>query len=92
MTRRLRCTRRSIALDRLGEYLSLWRRGRDAVRRHGGQAWLFRSAARDDHFLEFIEYDNQEGLSETRHVTSRLQALSESFPPDDVSEWEGVEP
>jgi hypothetical protein len=56
--RRLLCTRRPVPLRLADDYLTGWARLRAAVEGVHGRAWIFRSAARDGTFLEFVEWED----------------------------------
>lgn len=56
--RRLATTRRHVPLDVAEEYTLAWLAVARAVAAANGRAWLFRGAAHEDHFLEFIEWDD----------------------------------
>lgn len=54
--RRLRALRRQIPLDRSEAYDAAWSAFRATMERAGANAWRFRSAERDDVFIEFTEW------------------------------------
>jgi hypothetical protein len=56
--RRLLCTRRRVALDRVDEYLFAWLAAGAAAGRAGARAWLFRGSDHEDQFMEFVEWDD----------------------------------
>jgi hypothetical protein len=87
MARSLLATRRILPLDRLEEYVAGWERLRGAVTEQGGHAWLFRAAAREDHFLEFIEFRGPDALHAARDVHSARTALSDEFGEREAREW-----
>jgi hypothetical protein len=95
MARRLHVGRRQIPLDRLEEYRDAWERLRQATVAAGGRGWLFRSTARDDHFLEFLEWEPPAGatvgLLEHPDVALARAALDGSFGGDRADEWEEAE-
>jgi hypothetical protein len=60
LMRRLLCTRRRVALDIVDDYLLAWLALRNAAAQAGARAWLFRGAANEDHFMEFMEWNDGE--------------------------------
>jgi hypothetical protein len=90
--RRLHATRRLIPLDRLDDYLVGWSRLREAAAAQGGRAWMFRGAAHQDQFIEFLEWsDEGEPLPERPGVVDARRALGESFSAGQVDEWEELD-
>ncbi len=81
-------TRRTIALDRIEEYLALWAVVRDAAESLDCRAWLFRAARRDDHFLEFLEHAGERLPLDQPRLMEPRRELHDSFPPDADDEWE----
>jgi hypothetical protein len=57
--RRLLTTRRHVPLDIADDYLLAWAMVRRSVQDAGGRAWLFRGAAHEDQFMEFIEWSDE---------------------------------
>lgn len=92
MSRRLLCTRRQIPLDRLDEYLTAWNAVRAAAEAAGGRAWMFRGAAHQDHFIEFLEWGDgeEEPLPERSDVPGELRNLADRFGAGHGDEWEEV--
>lgn len=90
MTRRLLSTRRIIPLDRLDEYVDGWNALRAAAEAAGGRAWMFRGAAHQDHFIEFLEWrDAGEGpLPERDAVREAIVNLDSAFGAGQTDEWE----
>lgn len=84
---RLLVTRRTVPLDRADEYFRLWKELVAAVTERGGRAWIFGAAARDDHFLEFVESSGSAPLFEEEYVAERLVVLRERFAPMEEEEW-----
>jgi hypothetical protein len=87
--RRLLSTRRYLPLDRADEYLLAWLAVKRAVTDGGGHAWLFRGAAHEDQFLEFIEWDDAaaEPLQDA-NVLAALAQLGTFAAPTSSEEWE----
>lgn len=90
--RQLRGTRRLVPLCDLDEYLAGWNRLQDAFKAGGGHAWLFRSANRQDQFLEFLESRDLATLLAQPDVAAALEALEVSFGEGVYDEWEEVTP
>ena len=86
--RRLSTTRRHVALDRTDEYLIAWDGLRSAVEALGARAWVFRGAAHEDHFLEFIEWSGASSPLDDASVLAALETLAAFAPPTAVEEWE----
>jgi hypothetical protein len=86
--RRLRSTRRHVALDHSDEYLGAWTRVQRAVTAASGRAWLFRGAGREDHFLEFIEWADPAAPLVDNAVNGALADLDEFARPTHIEEWE----
>jgi hypothetical protein len=87
--RRLLCTRRHIPLDRLDDYMSGWQQVRGAAEDAGARAWLFRGAAHQDQFAEFIEWqDDAVVVPEAAAVADARLRLDETFGSGHVVEWE----
>lgn len=84
---RLLITRRTIALDRTEDYLSLWRRVAESAAAAGGHTWLFRGSGREDHSLEFIEDPATTGVLEDDDVAAARAELEGSFAADLEEEW-----
>ncbi|HEY8469753.1 MAG TPA: hypothetical protein VIL18_08925 [Longimicrobiales bacterium] len=89
--RRLLSTRRVIPLDRLDEYLALWREVQRAATQAGARAWLFRALERQDHFVEFIEFGDAPGALESADLVRSRAVLDDTFGAGQGDEWEGVE-
>lgn len=89
-TRQLRGTRRLVPLYYLDEYLAGWRRLQTAFTNAGGHAWIFRSANRQDQFLEFLESPNLGALLAEPEIAAALEALEVAFGEGSFEEWEEV--
>lgn len=76
--------------DSRDAYEALWVRVRDAVTGAGGHAWRFRSPARSELYLEFIESRELDAVLATEAVASALRALDGEFGPATPEEWEEV--
>lgn len=88
MTRRLVTTRRHVPLDRSDEYLQAWGAVRTAAETAGGHAWIFRGAAHEDHFIEFIEWTGDHALHESETVAHARTQLDAYATPGVTEEWE----
>jgi hypothetical protein len=83
-----------VPLDALDQYGSAWSRLAAAVTDAGGRAWLFRGAAHQDQFLEFIEWSGPEadgeegGLPESASIASLRDRLDRRFGHAHLDEWE----
>lgn len=91
MAHSLLTTRRVVPLDRLEEYIDSWGRVRDLVVGQGGRAWLFRAAAREDSFLEFIEFEERHAVLRTDELQVARESLAEEFGERETEEWEEFE-
>lgn len=88
----MRCllvTRRHVPLDRSDDYLLMWEALRHTVEEAGGRAWIFRGAAHEDQFLEFVEWKDGAGepLQDER-VRQALEQLDSFGPAGNRDEWE----
>jgi hypothetical protein len=87
--RYLLATRRHVPLDRSDDYLLAWEAVQRAVHGAGGRAWIFRGAAHEDQFLEFIEWtaDVQAPLDndDVSAAVAQLEAFAAASSSD---EWE----
>jgi hypothetical protein len=87
--RRLLCTRRRVALDIVDDYLLAWLALQNAAVQAGARAWLFRGAANEDHFMEFIEWNEAEteplGEEGVVAAVTQLGAFGVALSSD---EWE----
>lgn len=92
MSRRLLTTRRHVPLDRADEYLAAWEQVRSAAENVGARAWIFRGAAHEDQFLEFIEWrgDTVTPHEEESVATARVR-LDVFAAPGAVEEWEDAQ-
>lgn len=83
-------TRRTIPLDRLDDYLVGWQRIRTAVEAAGGRAWLYRGTTRQDHFIEFVEWDDASApaLPDRDDIASARLDLDQTFGPGIAETWE----
>ena len=86
--RRLRSTRRHVALDHSDEYLAAWSRLQRAVAAASGRAWLFRGAGHEDQFLEFIEWADPAAPLADDAVNTKLSELDDFARPTHIEEWE----
>lgn len=87
--RRLATIRRHVPLDLMDDYLLAWEALRAAAERLDARAWVFRGAAHEDHFLEFIEW--QDGAVEPlgdAAVAAALAQLDAFAVPGASEEWE----
>lgn len=89
--KRLLSTRRVIPLDRLDEYLALWREVQRVATQAGARAWLFRAVERQDHFIEFIEFGAAPAALESDDLVRSRAVLDDTFGAGQADEWEGVE-
>lgn len=89
MTRRLLTTRRHVALDRSDDYLIAWEDVRAAVEAVGGRAWIFRGAAHEDQFIEFVEWSDGSAVPhETDAVAAARTSLDAFALAGATEEWE----
>lgn len=90
MNRLLLITRRTIPLDRLDDYLAEWQRVRAAAEAAGGRAWLFRGTGRQDHFIEFLEWDEASvpPLPDHEDVANARLELDQTFGTGVADKWE----
>ena len=86
--RRLQSTRRHVALDHSDEYLAAWSAVQRAVSAAGGRAWLFRGAAHEDQFLEFIEWADPAAPLDDDAVGAAIAVLDEFARATHIEEWE----
>lgn len=92
MTRRLLTTRRHVPLDRADEYLSAWDAVRQSVEDSGGHAWIFRGAAHEDQFMEFIEWKDGSAPPHDDAAVDAARAQLDAFAtPGATDEWEDVQ-
>ena len=92
MMRRLLTTRRHVPLDQAEEYLAAWARVRGAVADAGGRAWIFRGAAHEDQFIEFIEWSNGSPALHEREDVAAARAVLDTFAVAGVTEeWEDAQ-
>ncbi|MFS8636533.1 MAG: hypothetical protein FWJ74_00515 [Gemmatimonadota bacterium] len=89
---RLLATRRSVPAESTHEYETLWDRLRAAVSEAGGRGWRFRSPARPDLYLEFIESRALDAVLANESVAGARRALDEAFGAATAEEWEEVTP
>lgn len=90
--RRLLTTRRHVPLDQAEEYLAAWEGVRRAVDDAGGRAWIFRGAAHEDQFIEFIEWSNgAPALHERDDVAAARSGLDVYAAAGMTEEWEDVQ-
>lgn len=90
--RQLRGTRRLVPLYDLEDYLVGWHRLQTVFTAAGGHAWLFRSAHREDQFLEFLEGRSLSSLLERPEVAEALEELDLRFGEGSYDEWDEVRP
>jgi hypothetical protein len=87
--RRLLCTRRQVPLDRADDYLLAWTEARLLAESAGGRAWIFRGVDHEDHFLEFLEWDDGNAAPLQRADLADALASLRAFAPALTSdEWE----
>lgn len=87
--RRLHTTRRKVALDRADDYLIAWETVRHAVELAGGRAWIFRGAAHEDQFMEFIEWSDGAAAPPEDETVVTTRAQLDTFAAAGVTEeWE----
>lgn len=92
MIRRLLTTRRHVPLDRAEEYLASWEKLRRVVDEAGGRAWIFRGAAHEDQFIEFIEWSNgSPALHEQGDVAAARAQLDTYATAGMTEEWEDAQ-
>lgn len=84
---RLFVTRRTVPLDRIDVYLELWARLKTAAEGLGCRAWLFRAAAREDRFLEFLEEPAGGPALDDATISDARAELRDRFPPEADDEW-----
>ena len=90
--RRLLTTRRHVALDRADDYLIAWETVRLAVDRAGGRAWIFRGAAHEDQFMEFIEWADDAAAPHEDEAVAAARMRLDAFAAAGVTEeWEDVQ-
>lgn len=90
MNRRLLTTRRTIPLDQVDDYLGGWQGVRAAAEAAGGRAWLYRGTSRQDHFIEFVEWDESAApaLPDREDVASARLDLDQTFGAGADDQWE----
>ncbi|CAN5895481.1 hypothetical protein BH23GEM9_BH23GEM9_30960 [soil metagenome] len=89
MMRRLLSTRRHLPLDRSDDYLLAWVAVARAVQAAGGRAWIFRGSAHEDHFMEFIEWDDDvDSPADDDDVAAARTQLDAFATPSASDEWE----
>jgi len=89
--RHLLTTRRHVPLDRADEYLAAWDAVRSSVESGGGRAWIFRGAAHEDQFMEFIEWkDGTAAPHDGENVNTARARLDMFATPGTTEEWEDV--
>lgn len=86
--RRLLTTRRHVALDRADDYLIAWETVRAAVERAGGRAWIFRGAAHEDQFMEFVEWSDDAASPHTADTVAAARSELDAFAAGVTEEWE----
>lgn len=91
MRRRLVTTRRHVPLDRSDEYLDAWAAVQRAVESAGGRAWIFRGAAHEDQFIEFIEWSSDDVLYESPAVAAARAHLASYAVAGLTEEWEDAQ-
>lgn len=79
--RRILVTHRTVPLDRSEEYAGRWQWLRGiADRRRSARAWLFRRSGHEDHFIEFLEWQDPIDLLEDAEIDEALQELDSIAP------------
>jgi hypothetical protein len=86
--RRLLTTRRHVALDRADDYLLVWETVRLAAERAGGRAWIFRGAAHEDQFMEFVEWSDDAASPHTNESVAAVRSELDAFAAGVTEEWE----
>jgi hypothetical protein len=87
--RRLLCTRRLVALDRVDEYLLAWLALRRTAELADARAWIFRGSMHEDQFMEFLEWDDASAEPlEDGGVRSALEQLGVFGQAAASDEWE----
>jgi hypothetical protein len=86
--RRLLITRRHVALDRADDYLLAWETVRLAAERAGGRAWIFRGAAHEDQFMEFMEWSDDAASPHTNDTVAATRSELDAFAAGVTEEWE----
>lgn len=82
-------TRRVVPLDRLDEYLPAWAVVVRIAGETGCRAWLFRRPDHQDHFLEFVEWKEDEANEAARApLEAARRAVDETFGYGESIEWE----
>jgi hypothetical protein len=91
MSRRLLTTRRHVPLDRADEYVVAWAAVERMVTAGGSRAWLFRGAAHEDQFIEFIEWsDGARAPHDDADIAGTRAHLDTFAAPGLTEEWEDV--
>jgi hypothetical protein len=89
MMRSLLTTRRHVPLDIADEYLLAWQTVQRMVEAAGGRAWIFRGAAHEDQFLEFIEWTHDvDPPAQSEDVQAALSQLDSFATSGNSEEWE----
>lgn len=89
MTRHLLTTRRHVPLDQSDDYLGAWENVRRAVEEMGGRAWIFRGAAHEDQFLEFLEWTSGSPAPHEDAGVAAARAQLDTFAASGLTEdWE----
>jgi hypothetical protein len=92
MTRRLLTTRRHVPLDRADEYLMAWDAVCRAVEAAGGRAWIFRGAAHEDQFMEFVEWTTGPTAPHEDDAVAAARTQLDAFATAGVTEeWEDAQ-
>lgn len=92
MSRRLLTTRRHVPLDRADEYLTAWDAVRRAAEKAGARAWIFRGAAHEDQFIEFIEWPAGTAAPHEDEDVAAARAHLDAFAAAGaVEEWEDAQ-
>lgn len=91
-SRTLVSTRRLVPPGRRAEYDAAWARLHASATPRGAHAWRFRAAAREDVFLEFLEFAAGDDVRREAEASEALRALDASFgapppPPHPTEEW-----
>jgi hypothetical protein len=86
--RRLLITRRHVALDRADDYLIAWETVRLAAERAGGRAWIFRGAAHEDQFMEFMEWSDDVASPLANETVANTRSELDAFAAGVTEEWE----
>ncbi|HEX6135710.1 MAG TPA: hypothetical protein VFZ24_17180 [Longimicrobiales bacterium] len=87
--RHLVSVRRHVPLDIVDTYLAGWSELRRAVENAGGRAWLYRGAANEDRFIEFVEWSDDIAAPLSHDAVAAAAAELDAFAaPASTDEWD----